>query len=474
MGAEEVPVPLKYALSSTKSPACEEDSNECLDGEGNMFLHGGVSVEGDVKIDGDLIVSDMAYTPARAENYLIKEVYWLESVLPELEDTELELGGEIYKYNVPQYLRKHSALQSKYNEKINAYNAHIARKDFTSSEYEQLSNINEAFYNNKGPIIEEKIVSQEDVDIDNAIEQMKYTNKESGVVEINSAAFKLFEGHRTFKNINNQNKLYGFYCAKGLIFECALNLDRTYSGKFYLVGNNNNLHRFAIRQDLHIGRELFDIFNEPIKVNIHDKNDELGGIYVGRNLTIGRGLTSDLEAATKDPNIIVEIDGNMYVNGDLHISGVEGKFNSIIYVNGDVTIERSKISGLNKDGKEGRLIIFANGKIDFVKNQLFRNNYNTLEGFFYSKEKIEVFGSASNFKIKGGISAPKIVLNGIRGRAGIGGLLGVIKPFSPSQKYVFGYYETKENQFGKQSRLQVEYDSSILETYSNLSIDDHV
>lgn len=38
MGAEEVPVPLKYALSSTKSHACEEDSNECLNGEGNMFL----------------------------------------------------------------------------------------------------------------------------------------------------------------------------------------------------------------------------------------------------------------------------------------------------------------------------------------------------------------------------------------------------------------------------------------------------
>ena len=46
--------------------------------------------------------------------------------------------------------------------------------------------------------------------------------------------------------------------------------------------------------------------------------------------------------------------------------------------------------------------------------------------------------------------------------------------FEWRKKYVFGYYETKENQFGRQPRLQVEYDSSILETYSDLSIDNHV
>lgn len=473
MGADGLPIPLKYVLSTNASKECKEDKSKCKNGEGNLFLHGSPTIIGDLKVDRNLIVTDMAYTPARAQDYIFKEVYWLESLLPDAKDSEIEIGESIYRYHLPNYLKKHSVLPSKYKEKIDAYHKHINTNNFSSSEYEELTNIKDAFFEH-APEIGEKQYFQEDIKITENIEQFKYNNNDSGVVSINSADFKLFEGHRTFKNIYNNNPLYGYYCAEGIIFDCFLNINRTYTGKFYLVGNNNNIHKFAVRQDLHIGRELTDIFNEGIKVNIQDRHGEQGGIYVGRNLTIGRGITSNMEASVKDPNLKVEIDGNVYVNGDLTITGVNGKFNSIMYVNGDVTIDRSKFSGLNKNGKEGSLIIFANGKINIVKNRLFRDGQDELQGFFYSKEGIEIYGSASNLKIKGGLSAPKIVLNSIRGRAGIGGLLGVIKPFNPSQHYVFGYYETAENQVGKPSRLQLEYDESILQTYSDLSVDEYI
>lgn len=473
MGADGLPVPLKYVLSTNASKDCVENKLSCKNGEGNLFLHGGSTITGDMKIDGNIIVSDMAYTPARAEDYLIKEVYWVESILPTVNQSELELGGDVYRYHLPSYLKMHSIAQSKYREKIDAYDKHINLNEFTSSEYEKLSKLEDAFFK-QSPKLAEKQYFQEDVKITENIEDFKYSHDDPGVIGINSAAFQLFEGHRTFKNINQTSPTYGFYCAEGLIYDCVFNIKKNYNGKFYLVGNNNNFHKFAVKQDLHIGRELTDVFNEGIKINIRDRQGEQGGLYVGRNLLIGRGLTSNLEAATKDPNIKVEIDGNIFVNGDLTISGADAKFNSIIYVNGDVTIDRSKFTGLSKNGKEGSLIVFANGKINFIKNNLFRNEPTTLRGFFYSKEGIEIFGSASNFKVEGGLSAPKIVLNSTRGRTEMGGLLGVIKPFTPSQHFVAGYYEMANNQADKPSRLQVEYDESILNTYSDLSIDDYI
>lgn len=473
MGADGLPVPLKYVLSTNASKECQEDMSKCTNGEGNLYLHGSSTIIGDMKVDQNLIVSDMVFTPARAEDYIIKEVYWLESQLPDAIDSEIKLGGSIYKYHLPNYLKKHSILQSKYREKINAYNSHINMNVFSSAEYEEVTNIKDAFFNH-APEIGDKQYFQDDIKITENIESFKYHYSDSGVVQINSFDFKLFEGHRTYKNINNNNPLYAYFCTKGIIFDCLLNLNRTYTGKFYLVGNNNNIHKFAVTQDLHIGRELTDLFNEGIKVKINDRHGEQGGIYVGRNLIIGRGLTSNLESSVSEPNVNVEIDGNIFVNGDLTITGVDGKFHSIIYVNGDVTIDRSRFSGINKHGKEGSLIIFANGKINIVKNRLFKNEPDVLKGFFYSREGIEIYGSASNLKIEGGLSAPKIVINSIRGRAGIGGLLGVIKPFSPAQHYVFGYYETADNQVGKPSRIQLEYDADILNTYSDLSVDPYI
>lgn len=471
MGADGYPVPLKYVLSTNASEACQQDAKQCTGGEGNLFIHGSPTIKGNMKVDRNLIVSDMAFTPARAEDYLLKEAYWIESILPDAKDSEIELGGSIYKYELPNHLKGYSLVKNR--EKLNAYNAHISRDEFRSSEYKELDNIADAFQDH-APIIEEKELFRDDVKITEIIEKFKYHYTDPGVIQINSADFKLFEGHRTFKNLKNSRPLYGYFCAKGIFFDCFLNLDRTYTGKFYLVGNNNHFHKFAVSQDLHIGRELTDIFNEGIKIKINDQHGEQGGIYVGRDLIIGRGLTSNLEASVAEPNLKIEIDGNIFVNGDLTITGVDGKFNSIIYVNGDVTIDRSRFSGLNKNGEDRALIIFANGKIKIVKNRLFRNEPDVLKGFFYSKEGIEIYGSASNLKIEGGLSAPRIVLNSIRGRAGIGGLLGVIKPFKPSQHYVFGYYETRNNQVGKPSRLQLEYDEAILNTYSDLSVDQYI
>lgn len=73
----------------------------------------------------------------------------------------------------------------------------------------------------------------------------------------------------------------------------------------------------------------------------------------------------------------------IYVNGRVEFNGVDAKINSLMYVNHGASIRYSKINGLEKDGEEGSLIIFANGRIHFANNSLHQNDSSRNRGFFY-------------------------------------------------------------------------------------------
>lgn len=466
IGAIPGPEELKYAVSTFKRDECTERQSNCMAGEGNLFLHGGVTVEGDVKVDGNLIVAEKSYTPARDRDYRIiqGDVFWVDSTLPILKNSNLILGGDVYKYKNPDGS----------GNKVTRYQNHINRTNFNTSDYEKITDrLHEAFFDS-APELVQKEVKRNDIEIKQEINNFAYTPNSPGVREVNSADFDLFEGHRTFKDLDYPNDtLYGYFCPPGLIFNCFLNTNKTYTGEFYLVGRNNNFHKFAVREHLHIGREIFD---DRINVTIHDRAGEKGGIYVGgssnpRNnqLKIGKGLVLEsFKVFNRSPSMSIGIDGNLYVDGDLEITDVNGEFNSIIYVNGDVTIDHSRFRGLQRNGRERSLIIFATGKIEFIKNNIFQDTPSEIRGYFYSQEGIEIYTSASNLKIYGGLSAPKIVLNSTRGRAGTSGFFGIIREFYPSQRYGILIFETKTNQLTRPSRLQVIYDPEILETYSDL------
>lgn len=463
IGAIPGPEELKYAVSTFKSDACKNHQSNCRAGEGNLFLHGGVTVEGDVKVDGHLIVADKSYTPARDRDYRIiqGDVFWVDSTLPILRNSNLILGGDVYQYINPDGS----------GNKVIRYQNHINRTNFDTSDYEKLTDrLHEAFFDSEStPELVQKEVNRTDIGITEEINRFAYTPNSPGVREINSADFDIFESHRTFVNIVRPNDTLYAYC-KTLLILCPF---KTYDGEFYLVGRNNQFHKFAVRQHLHIGRE---IINDRIGVTITDKGREKGGIYVGNpnrpgnaHLKIGKGYVLEVaKAFNSTPSIGLTIDGNLYVDGDLEITDVNGEFNSIIYVNGDVTIDHSRFRGIERNGKERSLVIFATGKIEFIKNNLFQDTPSEIRGYFYSQEGIEIYTSASNLRIYGGLSAPRIVLNSTRGRAGTGGFFGIIRPFNPSQQVGIYYFETKANQATRPSRLQVIYDPAILETYSDL------
>ena len=127
------------------------------------------------------------------------------------------------------------------------------------------------------------------------------------------------------------------------------------------------------------------------------------------------------------------------------------KGNTLIYVNGNVTISFSSLGGKDLgSGKTGTVIIFATGDITMSDISSRSDTPSLIKGFFYSQGNIEMYGTLSNVKIQGGVSAKRIVFNAIRGSSKSG-------------------YEPVKSQPSKPSRLQVIYDTEIIENFLKLS-----
>src|SRR5690606_20918286 len=123
IGADPVPDALNYALGVHKT--CTR-SQDCIDGEGNLFLHGASEIVGDLKVDGNIITTDRAYAYLNGEK-------WIESLYPSIKSrhamssARLVLAGKIYTFsNRP------------------SYNTHITRTNFNASGYKQAT-VGEAF-----------------------------------------------------------------------------------------------------------------------------------------------------------------------------------------------------------------------------------------------------------------------------------------------------------------------------------------
>lgn len=198
------------------------------------------------------------------------------------------------------------------------------------------------------------------------------------------------------------------------------------------------------------------------------------GMYVDKDLTIGDRFneSNDINDYEK-----IKLSGPIYVNGNLTIRGVDLEANALIYVNGEVKILNSRIRGLNENGKEGSLIVLAKQPIEIANISSYQNEASKIRGFFYTEDEFEIFGVGSKIRIEGGVSAKKVVLNAIRGRAqrGVG--------FTGAQKILSGYegtgyikspiYDYFESVIGQkrnntESRLQIIYNPDIITTYSDL------
>ncbi|WP_077706091.1 hypothetical protein [Virgibacillus dokdonensis] len=417
IGAKTVPEALKYAIGS-------HQADGSIPGEGNLFLHGGVTIEGDLKVDKHVITSDKGYA------YLGRDE-WIDSLSPEIlpsgntNKAKLVLGGDLYTVDPPT---------NHYNWQRNWYKNHIQRTKFSNNRYEKHYRPEEVF--SQAPNIVSRSPNQEEIRIN---EQKKNHFYEKS--EIDHPANILDEKKLTTGNRYAKEKVYADGAKECSWFWCQ-------DVQEYILQGNNTFKKFATEKSL---------------VNRAGTTSIAETMYVGGDLFIGNGSNS------YHPNYYdkIQMEGSIYVNGDLTIKGADATFNTLMYVNGDVTIENTQIKGVKEDGEEQSLIIFANGNIHIRNNSVNQDKPSKIRGFFYSKSDFEMFGVGSNMYIDGGISARRVVLNAIRGRARDNRFFGA--------QYIGGsYFEGRENQLDMPSRLQIIYNPEIINTYSDLKEEEPV
>lgn len=417
IGAATVPEALKYAIGTNI------DSTDGMSpGEGNLIMHGGSEITGDLKVDGDIVTSTNGYAYLGGDQ-------WIPSLAPSAkpiagaETSRLFLGKKAYTFNT-----------------TSSYANHIVKSSFSTSPYTEKTKISDLFRQGAAPVL----VSREPVQSPIAISQQKqsfeFARTSSGVTPLNLGSS--YSGGSSF-TLSNRN----ITAAKSFLY-----YDFTYNGSKYFGENGTYIFK---------GTNTMKQVATNGNVTLIDTDTTFfNGLYVNGDMQIGNNSTS------YNTNYYSEItlDGPMYINGDLTIKGADLKSNALIYVNGEVTIQHSRINGKTlKSGKKGSLIVMAKGNIKISNNSVNYDDPSYIKGFFYSEKDFEMYGVGSNIKIDGGISARKIVLNAIRGRARD-------ESFSQSYKipYRNDYFEGVAEQAKRDSRLQVSYDAEIIQTYSDL------
>ncbi len=437
IGTDSVPDHLNYVVGTNIT------SKNPKDGEGNLFLHGGVEIKGDMKVEGNLITRDYAYGGGQ----------WVDSVLPRMipfaENTHanLVLYGNTYKLN--------SNVE---------YDSHLTNTTFNSSRYTLVKDktgqpdVKGLFHSDYTPKIVKRTPVKTPINIKGEKNNYYYTKGSGGINKVvNSTTLSNQE-------FTNQKVFYTHqYTTKectSWFFGCISYKETTHTNESadYILTGKNTFNSLSIPGNLTISS------NNSSLTTKKDGNDKGGTLYVGKNLVIGNMSTNDL---SDKPDI--SVNGSIYVDGDLIIQGAELFSNALIYVDGNVSLKYSSVKGLNLGNNQtGSLVIFATGNIDISNNSVDTDpddphGPSIITGFFYSEKNFEMYGVGSNMIINGGISANRIVLNGIRGRSSVGKRNNELKAYSGNY-----YWEKAENQNSRSSRLRIHYNPDIITTFSDL------
>ncbi|MDP4550472.1 hypothetical protein Q9251_06215 [Alkalihalobacillus macyae] len=444
IGPDSVPDVLRYAIGTyticSKNPSCD------VKGEGNLFLHGAVAIQGDLKVDGDLITTNQGY--AKYGNH----DYWIDTYLPTIKSisdptskAKMVLGGEIINFtNEPPY------------------KSHIDRMNFNANHYNAVEP-EQAFLGNDYPIIENREPIRDPVVISNNESLYKYTYNDNAIngepiskKSLSATSYSPLQASIANANMPNEN-VYPYFLYRYIrgnnTYEQVYNFSNT------ILSENNIFKRFSTEGSL-------SITGNP---NSYSSTSSKNGIYVGRDLVIGNPdlLTNNRNNTNTYDKL--KVSGPFFVGNDLTIEGANVEFNALIYVKGDVDIQYSVLKGLNENGKTGSLIVFAEGDIQISNNSLYDDTPSYIRGYFYSGGQFEMYGVGSNVNIDGGISARKIVLNAIKGKS---------KASNPNSnqyvQYGDGYFQQKSHQLNEPSRLTVKYNPTIIKTYSDLKTEEPI
>lgn len=425
-----LPDDMDYVVNTFISEKCvESDGKDCVPGEGNLFLHGGSSIQGDVNVDRNLITSNRSH-----EEYAGH--HWIHSYFPSAEnkpngDTpKIIVGNDIYTLSWDA--NKYSGTKIKGFD----YAKHIALIDNIpeNEPYEKRDMFDEnVFVGSYIPIMSNRVDHPgfRELNITAEKDKYQYGPNSSGVKQIETNLFGTGGVDRVIYNEQYPNdKVFPKWY-------------RNFEGKFHIRGNST-FKQFSTYGDVILGG-----------VRLNNNIEFIDGAYIDGNLEIKNNT---------------EVKGPIYVNGDLIIKGKNITINNVMYVNGMVHIKHAEYDeGILAEIK-GDHIIYANKKIVIERINRFNDHPTTLHAYYYSNESIEVDGNESNVIINGGVSAPRIVLNSIRGRSYSGVRAYQYKP----QLVEFRSYDGYEDQKDRKSRLKVTFCPDIFNKYSHLMLESRV
>ncbi|MEK5216311.1 hypothetical protein [Psychrobacillus sp. FSL H8-0487] len=378
LGADAVPEQLKFAVSTNN--------------DGNLYLHGGVDITGDLKVDGNVIITQKAKWSDDTSPKWVNSTYSNFISLPnQIGPSKLYIRNDKNIYQTNNCIYKtdcgggndyYKSINNKFSDSSTT-NKYFTQFSKTLNKVENKEPYNLLFHTNKPSIVEGKKLD-DNIDILNKITEIKT---------------KSTKGSSKYRKISSLNDI-----EKDNVFD-ASKFDSVF------IEGNVNISSCSI-----CSRQTKEL---------------KGNFYIQGNLTIN------------DINLITE--------------------NTIIYVSGEVDIKLSTISGKKINGTKtnGKLIIFSNGNIDISNISEFAPESSTIQGFFFTKQDLVMYGVGSNIKIIGGISAKRTILTALRG--------------NPSPEYrglIFKYlHDIIPDPYAssKASRLQIIYDPGITEAYEQLN-----
>lgn len=388
--------------------------------DGNVYLHGGVEVYGDMNVGNNLFTH--SYGPGLRGQF----ANWRKTTLPVLypansraHQSKIELGGKLYQFD--PNLREFTPYiggENRTNQSSKAfYDNHL---NWQNLNYYKNSTIEQMFANTTNlPKVVERKTDPTEVQIAATINEYKNQLRPTSTY--------------------NNNRVSNF------------RKDDTVQ---FVTGIFSNSITFTKTNEYRAG-----ISKQGKLVNFRAGTHRFDQMYVRGNVMIGHETTSENNSAYD--NITIEGFTNnkgaqLFVDDNVTIQGANLKSNLTIYTTGNVTIRYTTIEGKEYlDGREGSLIMFSEGKINIANNSLYLDEPSELKGFFYSEEALEMFGVGSNIKIHGGIAARRITLNAVRGN---------YKNGSRNWKDI-----VQPTNLNSPSRLMIIYDTDLIENYLNMN-----
>ncbi len=311
IGADSTLGALNYAINVPKSKECLENSRNCFPGEGNVLLHGGVNILGNIRVDGDIGTVDKARIGYGNNSY------WVPTHLPSIRPVSgigranLSLGGEVYEIrdvdrisNVREYDRHIAS---------NMANGSGSRAKFV----EATSNLNRVFKDAPRIVNADKKVDEVDV--------VSIINNTRNTTNVNT----LFLSDISYtSNLNRPTKVYG-----DLMIGDFSNRPRKRGvelrNTLYVEGNLHVRHADLLANALIYVKGNVTIEESTIGTLTNNQNED-GTLFIFSEGTI-RMVNNSVNL--DDPSVI---NGFFYANDAVEMYGA----GSNIYIRGGLSANR--------------------------------------------------------------------------------------------------------------------------------------